>query len=271
MTDSGGEALDEARRRLAEARRVLVLTGAGMSAESGVPTFRGENGLWEGHRPEELATPGAFGRDPDRVWAWYAWRRGLVARCPPHPGHRALAEWLVRRRDSALLVTQNVDGLHQAALRDAGGDSGTVVALHGDLFRVRCTGCGRETEDRSTLGQDGAPRCPDCGGLLRPGVVWFGEALPESALRRAWAWARDADVALVVGTSALVHPAATLPLLVLGRGREHGLSGGEGCIIEVNLQATPLTPLAALRLPGPAGSILPALLGPGNSGPEGQV
>ena len=251
---------------------MLVLTGAGMSAESGVPTFRGEHGLWKGARPEELATPEAFARDPDRVWEWYAWRRSLVSRCPPHAGHRALAAWVRRRAGSALLVTQNVDGLHQAAARAADDDPEGVIALHGDLFRVRCTGCGWETEDRSELGAGGkAPRCSRCGALLRPGVVWFGEALPEAALRRAWSWALASDVALTVGTSAVVHPAAALPRLVLGGEREHGQPGAQGCIIEVNLESTPLTAQAAFSLTGAARSILPALLDPGNSGPEGQV
>jgi NAD-dependent deacetylase len=261
-------ALAEARARLAEARRVVVLTGAGISAESKVPTFRGEGGLWEGHRPEELATPQAFQRDPARVWRWYAWRRGLIAACEPNPGHHALAGWLASRRDTALLVTQNVDGLHQSAARAAAGsaEAPEVVCLHGDLFRVRCLECRREREDRTPdLGLGGPPLCPECGGLLRPAVVWFGEALPVQGLERALTWAQGADLALVVGTSGLVHPAAALPLLVKERRsrsaeREHGHPAVSGCIVEVNMERTPLSARADVHLPGRAGSVLPALL-----------
>ena len=267
-------ALAEARARLASAERVLVLTGAGMSAESRVPTFRGEGGLWEGHRPEELATPGAFARDPVRVWRWYAWRRALVAGCRPNPGHRALAAWLATRPSSALLVTQNVDGLHQAAAREASGDRppAEVVPLHGDLFRVRCLGCGREWEDRSPqLGESTPPTCAACGGPIRPAVVWFGEALSAATVDRAVAWARSCDVALVVGTSALVQPAASLPLLVgesgaPGRKRDHGHPGDSGCIVEVNVERTPLSSRADIHLPGQAGFVLPLLLSADSAG-----
>jgi len=172
----------------------------------------------------------------------------------------------------ARLVTQNVDGLHQRAAADQGGGAASVIALHGDLYRVRCTGCRDEREDRSALGADGtAPRCPRCDALLRPGVVWFGESLPETAVERAWEWAGVSDVALVVGTSAVVHPAASLPLRVLEPNDEHGHEGSPGYIIEVNPQATPLSAQVAVRLSGPAGSVLPALLAPGNSDVGGQV
>lgn len=260
--------LEEARARLRAADRIVVLTGAGVSAESRVPTFRGEGGLWEGHRAEDLATPRAFARDPARVWRWYAWRRSLVAECAPNPGHRALAAWLAARRASALLVTQNVDGLHQMAAREAGGDGDApeVLSLHGDLFRVRCVDCLREWEDRSPgLGRDAPPRCPDCGGLLRPAVVWFGESLPSAIVERAVAWCRSADLALVVGTSALVQPAASLPLLVRDPRpprvvQDDGHRRRAGCIIEVNVDRTPLSGRADLHIAGPAGAVLPALL-----------
>lgn len=257
-----------ARERLAAAERVLVLTGAGISAESDVPTFRGEGGLWEGHRPEELATPAAFAADPARVWRWYAWRRALIAGCEPNPGHRALAAWLATRRGTALLVTQNVDGLHQAAAKDVGGEGppAEVVPLHGDLFRVRCVACGKEWEDRTPgLGETDPPTCRDCGGLLRPAVVWFGESLSSSTVERAVAWALSCDAALVVGTSAVVYPAASLPLFV----REphaskpkpkYGHPSDPGCIVEVNVERTPLSSRADVHLPGPAGSVLPRLL-----------
>lgn len=260
--------LGEARARLASARRVLVVTGAGISAESNVPTFRGEGGLWEGYRPEELATLEAFRNDPARVWRWYAWRRALIAECRPNDGHKALAAWLTAHSESTLLVTQNVDGLHQAAAEAERGEGSAaeVVPLHGDLFRVRCMGCGVEWEDRTPeLGQDAPPKCGSCGGLLRPAVVWFGEALAASTVDRAVEWARRSDLALVVGTSAVVQPAASLPLLVqeghaAGAGRDDGHPKGPGCIVEVNVERTPLSARADVHLPGPAGSVLPALL-----------
>lgn len=258
--------LDRARDLLAAARRVLVLTGAGISAESGVPTFRGVQGLWKEYRPEELATPGAFRRDPRLVWEWYAWRRDLVLRCKPNAGHRALARWLRARKAFAALATQNVDGLHtRAAAEDMGSQASLgssaapypLLELHGSLFTVRCTECGREephTAPVDATSLETLPRCGACTALLRPGVVWFGEPLPETALSEAFRWAGEAEVALVVGTSALVHPAASLPGMTLRRG---------GSVVEVNPEASPLTPLAAVSLRGPAGILLAKVLGTG--------
>jgi NAD-dependent deacetylase len=256
---------------LDRARRVLVLTGAGISAESGIPTFRGPGGLWRNHRPEELATPEAFRRDPRLVWEWYAWRREIVRSADPGSAHRALARWLLRRRDSARLVTQNVDGLHARAQREESEDPcpppgesdhppercEAPLELHGSLFRVRCTGCGEEDahhEPVDATSTSTLPRCGACAALLRPAVVWFGEMLPEPVLQEAFHWAGSADAALVVGTSALVHPAASLPLLVRDRG---------GALIEVNPVESPLTPGAAVSLRAPAGSVLPEVLGTG--------
>jgi NAD-dependent deacetylase len=246
-----------ARDLLAEARAVVVLTGAGVSAESGVPTFRGEGGLWKSLRPEDLATPDAFRRDPRLVWEWYGWRRELVACCRPNPGHEALARAALDRR-TLTLVTQNVDGLHEAAGRAAaaGRDPGPAlpVELHGSLFRTRCTACGRRVSGRGPVdatSEETLPRCDACGGLLRPDVVWFGEMLDPDVLERAFEAARTAALCLVVGTSALVHPAASIPLATLSTG---------GRVVEVNPADTPLTHLAAIALRGPAGEILPELL-----------
>ena len=249
--------IEEARALLAGAARLVVLTGAGISAESGVPTFRGDGGLWKNVRPEDLATPAAFRRDPLLVWSWYAWRREAVARCVPNAGHLALARRALGRGRTRI-VTQNVDGLHQrAALAAAGvGDPEPAfpLELHGALFRDRCTRCvrrwgGAVIVDCST--PESLPRCPACGALARPDVVWFGELLDATALSRAFQEAAEAEVCLVVGTSALVHPAASIPLATAQAG---------GAVIEVNPEPTPLTSLATASLRGPAAEVLPELL-----------
>ncbi len=250
---------DAARGLLRRARRILVLTGAGISAESGVPTFRGEGGLWRTHRPEELATPEAFARDPLLVWGWYQWRREMVSACAPNAGHDALARLALSGR--AGLVTQNVDGLHELAAAHAAGDADPSPALpltlHGSLFGNRCARCGRRSAGRAlpvdATSLESLPRCPaPCGGMLRPDVVWFGEVLDPVVLSRAFALAEGADVCLVVGTSAAVHPAASIPLATLRAG---------GALVEVNPEPTPLSRHAAATLQGPAGAILPSLLG----------
>ncbi len=233
----------EAARRIAAAQRVLALTGAGVSAESGVPTFRGPEGLWRQYRPEDLATPEAFDRDPRLVWEWYAWRRERIAPLQPNAAHRALAA-LEARVPGFLLATQNVDRLHQAA------GSRRLVELHGSLWLVRCSACGDEREDRRVPLPQLPPRCA-CGGLLRPGVVWFGEALPAAAIEAAFAAGEEADVVLVVGTSSVVYPAAAIAPAARARG---------AFVIEVNPEETPLTRLADAALHGPAAEIVPRLL-----------
>jgi NAD-dependent deacetylase len=231
-------------RALRAARRIGVLTGAGISAESGIPTFRdAQTGLWARFRPEELATAEAFRLNPQLVWDWYAWRRGRVAGAVPNAGHLALAR-LEGRVPVLTLVTQNVDGLHQRA------GSVDVVELHGNIHRSRCfvedvvIAAAPETDERP-------PRCPRCGAHLRPDVVWFGEALPPRALERAEAVARECDLFLSIGTSGAVFPAAQLPLTA----RQSGAT-----VVEVNRDPTPLTRVASFSLLGPAGAILPALL-----------
>jgi NAD-dependent deacetylase len=237
------EGLAHAAAKLRSARRLVALTGAGVSAESGVPVFRGPEGLWRSFRPEELATPEAFARDPCLVWEWYAWRREKVAACRPNAAHAALAR-LEARLPGFLLVTQNVDGLHAAA------GSRRIVELHGSLWRVRCTRCRACETDRRVPLPELPPRCSaaGCGGPLRPDVVWFGEALPEAALGAAFAAAREAEVVLVVGTSSLVYPAAALPQLARSAG---------AFVIELNPEPTPLTPLADVSLRGKAAELLP--------------
>jgi len=222
---------------------VTVLTGAGVSAESGVPTFRGENGLWKSYRAEELATPGAFARDPVLVWEWYDWRRQVCAGTNPNAAHHAIAQ-LDRGLSRFLLVTQNVDGLHARA------GSKSIVELHGSIFRARCTGCGRLDEDLPVPLEAIPPMC-DCGAPLRPDVVWFGEGLPEEALAKAFEASRSCDLMLVVGSSAVVQPAASIPLLA----KQAGSS-----VIEINPDATPITPFVDMHLEGKAAEILPTLV-----------
>lgn len=231
------------RRAVSRREPVAALTGAGISAESGVPTFRGPGGLWRGFRPEELATPAAFARDPQRVWEWYHWRRRVVLAAEPNPGHRALAALEERLQDAFTLITQNVDRLHQRA------GSRRVVELHGNLLEARCTRCGRI--EPLAPGAAGTPSCPACGALQRPNVVWFGEPLPEAAWARARQAASTASVFLVIGTSAVVYPAAGLV--------EVAAAGGAR-IIEVNPEETPMSALADCVIRQPAGKALPDLL-----------
>jgi len=245
MTRAGtDETLHAAARRLAAATRILALTGAGVSAESGVPTFRGPEGLWKQFRPEDLATPDAFARDPKLVWEWYGWRRERLAPLRPNRAHVALAA-LEARVPGFLLATQNVDGLHAVA------GSRAMVELHGNLWRLRCVaGCSAAREDRRVPLPELPPRC-SCGALLRPDVVWFGESLDGEVVARAFQAARSAEVVLVVGTSSLVYPAAALPQA----------AGAEGAfVIEINPEATPLTSLADASFRGKAAELVPSLL-----------
>jgi NAD-dependent deacetylase len=223
---------------LKSAANVAVLTGAGVSAESGIPTFRSNGGYWQQYRFEDLATPQAFARDPKFVWTWYEERRRAIAETKPNAGHLALAA-LERSKPVFTLITQNVDGLHDLA------GSKNIIKLHGDIWNVRCLHCGEERVERSQL-EDLPPHC-DCGGMLRPGVVWFGEALPKGALERATAAVRAADVLIVAGTSAQVYPAAGLIPLASN-------------VIEINPEATPFSDEVTISLRGKSAEILPQLL-----------
>ncbi|MFI7307304.1 SIR2 family NAD-dependent protein deacylase [Micromonospora aurantiaca] len=264
----------EAGRLLAAARRPVVFTGAGMSAESGVPTFRdAQTGLWQRYDPQELATPAAFRADPALVWGWYEARRRGVRRAEPHPGHRAVAA-IVARLPDTVVITQNVDDLHER------GGVPAPVRLHGSLFAPRCSACARPApipEDATAPEDDAAPgdgvasgdavapggmpappdgrvtppACAGCGAPVRPGVVWFGEALPSAALDAAVGAASGCDLLLTVGTSALVHPAAEIPLVAARLGAP---------VVQVNPVPTPLDAICAVNLRGPAGEVLPALV-----------
>ena len=222
---------------------MAVLTGAGVSAESGVPTFRGAGGLWKRQRAENLATPEAFARDPKFVWEWYDWRRSVLAGLKPNPGHYALAE-LEKRTPDFTLITQNVDGLHELA------GSVNVLRVHGSIWMLRCLACGSEQEDRRASLPEIPPRC-SCGGMLRPGVVWFGEPLPAAVWRAAEAAARACDLLLVIGTSAVVYPAAGLAHLAKSSGAR---------VVEINVAETPLSRQIDESLLGPSGELLPQLI-----------
>jgi NAD-dependent deacetylase len=236
---------DELSTALREARSVVVLTGAGVSAESGVPTFRDAlTGLWANFDPLELATPAAFRRNPKLVWDWYAERRVQVGRVQPNPGHYAIAR-IEANVPRFLLATQNVDGLHARA------GSRRLVELHGNIARVRCSREARRIVDAWDDASDAPPRCPHCGAYLRPDVVWFEEDLPAHALIAAEDAARECEVLIVAGTSGEVYPAAALP--------QHAKAAG-ALVVEVNPAPTPLSSLASHALRAPAGVALPALV-----------
>ena len=234
----------EAIRRSLRTGQIVAFTGAGISAESHVPTFRGADGLWKNYSPERLATAEAFASDPRLVWEWYDWLRGLIHAAQPNPGHLALAELQQKNPGRFTLVTQNIDGLHEKA------GSRDVVKLHGDIWRLRCTTCGREGRNEQVPMEHLPPLCR-CGGTLRPAIVWFGEMLPEDSWMRAVDAAGRADVFVAIGTSAVVYPAAGLVRVA----RESGAQ-----IVIVNPDPTPADQLAQWILRGPAGEILPRLI-----------
>ncbi len=251
------EQLCGATAALREARTVAVLTGAGVSAESGISTFRDADGLWSRFSPEEMASIDGFMANPQRVWEWYQYRHGVIESAEPNPAHRALAR-LAELRDLTL-VTQNIDGLHQAA------GSPEVIELHGNLRRSFCFDCGKPADiamlppveapvgapDGAPDGAAGGAPCCACGGLLRPDVVWFGEQLPQRALTRAFAAAQGCDLFLSIGTSAAVFPAAQIPV-------EAARAGAK--LVEINPEPTPLTPLAEWSVQMPAGEALPVMV-----------
>ncbi len=231
-------------QRLAKATRVTALTGAGVSAESGVPTFRdAQTGLWAKFRSEDLATPRAFQRNPRLVWEWYAWRRKLVAEAKPNPAHVALAE-MEKLFPQFHLITQNVDGLHQRA------GSQQVIELHGNITRTKCFDEGTIISNWRETG-DVPPRCPNCGGHLRPDVVWFEEPLPEAEMTLAAHASTSCEVFLSIGTSTVVYPAAALPAEALRSG---------ATVVEINPERTPFTAQAHFALAGAAGVVLPELV-----------
>jgi NAD-dependent deacetylase len=231
-------------RVLASATRVVALTGAGASQESGLRTFRdAQTGLWAQYKPEDLASPEAFARDPKLIWDWYAWRREAVKGVRPNPGHYALVE-MEKRIPTFALITQNVDGLHRFA------GSQNVLELHGNIQKVRCSECRKFTE---IWGDDteSVPTCAVCGGMLRPDVVWFGEALPRPVLEAAVTAARDCQVYFSIGTSGVVQPAASLA---------HAARNNGSIVIEINAEPTPLTPKVDFAFHGKSGEILPELM-----------
>lgn len=235
--------LDKVAALMTTCSRAAVLTGAGISAESGVPTFRGKEGLWGKFRPEELATMDAFLANPKIVWEWYNWRRDLIGKVQPNPGHYAIAE-MAGLFDDFTLITQNVDGLHRTA------GSTRVLELHGNINRNKCARCHHALAEQA-VNPENLPVCPACGGQIRPDVVWFGEMLPEGVIEEAFAVAERVELFFSVGTSAIVHPAASLPVAAKRAG---------ATLIEINPERTPLTPLADYYFAAASGQLLPELV-----------
>ena len=232
--------------------RITVLTGAGVSAASGVPTFRGNDGLWKNFRPEALATAEAFGRDPKLVWEWYAWRRFRIAACDPNPAHTVLASWGTRFPNFTL-ITQNVDGLHERAAVAAGAPADNIICLHGSIWEVSCwRGCAKAPKrwrDERVQFDEMPPRCPHCRGPIRPGVIWFGETLDPAVVRHA-ATAAECDVFITIGTSAIVYPAAGFITAAKKKG---------AFTVEINPESTPATSTVDLSLRGGAEVLLPEI------------
>ena len=239
------------RKALRTASRIAVLTGAGISAESGIPTFRdAQTGMWAKYNPQELASPHAFREHPRTVLRWYEWRRSLIDQALPNPGHKALARLEQRageQNQPFLLITQNIDDLH----RKAGSEN--LIELHGNIYRYKCFQCDRPQDGAlSPIDEDSAlPRCPACNGLLRPDVVWFDESLPQKKLHRALSFTTRSEIFLSVGTSALVHPAASLPTLAADNG---------ATLVEINPESTPITEQADIVFQSPASQILTDIL-----------
>jgi len=235
--------INELKEIITSSKRITVLTGAGISAESGVPTFRGSGGIWRNYQVTDVATPQAFARDPELVWEFYNWRRDLISKVTFNLGHEALVK-LEKHVNDFTLITQNVDGLH----REAG--SRRLLEIHGNLWEVKCTQCDLVTMDRSqNMGT--LPKCSKCGGLLRPHVVWFGESLDPDIIRKAIEASQNCECMLIVGTSGVVQPAASLAYQAKAEG---------AVVAEINIEQTPQSGHMDFVLTGPAGKILPMLV-----------
>ncbi|MBC8180801.1 NAD-dependent deacylase [candidate division KSB1 bacterium] len=228
--------------KLKKATTVAALTGAGISAESGVPTFRGEQGLWKKFRPEELANFNAFMKNPKLVWEWYNFRKNLISQVQPNPGHHALVQMETYFQDF-YLITQNVDNLHRLA------GNKRIYELHGNIMRNRCVDCNKQWSD-TLIDEENLPHC-DCGGLIRPDVVWFGESLPEKEITKSFEVARKSEVFFSIGTSALVQPAASLPIEAKRAG---------AYVVEINFEPTVITDYVDESIIGKSGEILPSLI-----------
>jgi len=236
--------LDKLAEQIVNCSRGVVLTGAGISAESGVPTFRGKEGLWRKFRPEQLATMDAFLSSPDIVWEWYKWRRELISKVQPNPGHYALRD-LEGHMDDFTLVTQNVDNLHRLA------GSEHVLELHGNIYRNKCVECSNQYPQEADIDPADIPKCQKCSGKIRPDVVWFGEMLPSGVLEEAFERSEKAEIFFSIGTSGLVHPAASLPVVAKRSG---------ATLVEINPDRTPLTDLADFYFDTKSGEMLPGLI-----------
>ena len=237
--------ITDIRDKLLNARSVTILTGAGISADSGVPTFRGADGLWNNFRPEELASPDAFERDPTLVWEWYNWRRELLSTKRPNPAHEALVK-LEKQIENFWLITQNVDGLHPAA------GTTKLSEIHGNIWKVRCTNCGKvEFNDDVPIAI--LPHCDTCQGLLRPHIVWFGESLAQEDLDKSFQALRTCELLLIIGTSGLVYPAASFAPIA----KEQG-----AFVVELNLDPTPNSDLVDVSIQGRAKDLVPLLVSP---------
>jgi NAD-dependent deacetylase len=235
--------INELKEIIARSKRITVLTGAGISAESGVPTFRGSGGIWRNYQVTDVATPQAFARDPELVWEFYNWRRDLISKVTFNPGHTALVK-LEKYVNDFTLITQNVDGLH----REAG--SRRLLEIHGNLWEVKCTKCSLVTMDRShNMGK--LPKCSKCGGLLRPHVVWFGESLDPDIISKAIEASQNCECMLIVGTSGVVQPAASLAYQAKAEG---------AVVAEINIEQTPQSGHMDFVLTGKSGEILPILV-----------
>jgi NAD-dependent deacetylase len=239
------EKIDKARKAIANAHKIMVFTGAGISKESGVPTFREAGGLWEKFKAEDFATPEAFSRRPKEVWEWYRFRRDLARKVEPNPGHIAVAE-LESHHNDFMLATQNIDNLHMRA------GSRNMVELHGNIMHSYCMNCGHLVDESKQGLRGEVPPCPQegCDGIMRPKVVWFGEQLDTNDLERSFTFAAECDCCIVIGTSGLVYPAAQIPFLA---------RRNDACIIDVNPEPSAITPIADYFLQGPAGEIMPRL------------
>ncbi|NIP31428.1 MAG: NAD-dependent protein deacylase [Candidatus Dadabacteria bacterium] len=236
--------ISKAYELIQESEKITVLSGAGISAESGVPIFRGDGGLWNNYRPEELATPKAFFENPEIVWQWYDWRRSLMKKAEPNAGHYALTE-LQRQKEKFTLITQNVDGLHQKA------GTQDLIEMHGNLWEIRCTKCGHIEKNYEVPLKELPPMCDKCGELMRPNIVWFNEIIPMQVIDKCLLAIEDSDLFLIIGTSGIVEPAASFGILA---------KQNEKPVIELNLEQSPNTGLYDISIRAKSGEVLPLLV-----------